>query len=100
MMPEVIAIVAVGGSLALLMVGLASLMLVMFQMTNRRIDEMAQQNAQRFVAIENRIDSSDERTSQRFTSLENRFSALEQRQAHLEGVMETIRDMLAPTRAP
>ena len=38
MTPELIGIVAVGAGLGTVAVGLAGLMLVLFQMTNRRID--------------------------------------------------------------
>ena len=73
MTPDMIAIIAVG-------VALGGLMVLMFQMTHKRLDSLDQ----RCVRIEQRLDA-----------FETRFSALEQRQARLEGLMEGIRDMLS-----
>ena len=64
MTPELIGIVAVGAGLGTVAVGLAGLMLVLFQMTNRRID-----------LLEQRFDWMDQRIRQRFESLEGRISA-------------------------
>ena len=73
MTPDTIAIITVW-------VALAGLMVLMFQMTYKRLDSLEQ----RCVRIE-----------QRFDAFETRFSVLEQRQARLGGLMEGIRDMLS-----
>ena len=73
MMPDTIAIITVG-------VALAGLMVLMFQLTHKRLDSLDQQ----CIRIEQRLDA-----------FETCFSVLEQRQARLEGLMEGIRDMLS-----
>ena len=73
MAPDTIAIITVG-------VALAGLMVLMFQLTHKRLDSLDQ----RCIRIEQRLDA-----------FETRFSVLEQRQARLEGLMEGIRDMLS-----
>ena len=70
-MPETIAIIAVG-------VGLGGLMLTLFQLTNRRVD-----------SLERKIDS-----------LQQQQSSLGERQSRVEGIMEAIRDLLIRTPAP
>ena len=68
------------------------------QRTDQRFTASEERMDQRFTASEERMDQRfmalEERIDQRFTSFEERFSALEQRQARLEGIMESIRDVL------
>ena len=102
MTPDVIAIIAVG-------VGLGGLMLTLHQHSNKRIDTLER----RFDSMERRFDSMEQRFDsyrqhvdtqleaqrQHFDSridvLQASVSDLQQRQSRLEGVMETILELLS-----
>jgi hypothetical protein len=83
MTPELIAILAVGITLAAF--GLTSL-----QLTFKRIGEVEARMDARF----NRVDARFDRVDERFDRMESRMSEVEKGLAHLRGVLDGLREAL------
>jgi uncharacterized protein YdcH (DUF465 family) len=90
MTPELIAILAVGITLAAF--GLTSL-----QLTFKRIGEVGARMDARFDRVDarfNRVDERFDRIDDRFERLEARVTEVEKGQAHLRGVLDVLREAL------
>ena len=96
MTPEIWTIIGVG-------VAIAALILAQARHSNRLIETMETRMSDRIETMEtrmnNRIGTMETRMNDRFQSFETQIAELRERMAHLEGLLEGLREAIAGRRA-